>query len=78
MATIILVIVGVILFLVGVISPYRAGKIQRKTDKEAAWLKRMSNWFWDPIAWWSKKTIEFTRKALNKIAGWGKKTRRKL
>ena len=77
MTTILLVVAGIILFIVGIISPHAAGKIQRKTDKEASKLKRLSNWFWDPITWWSKKSIEFTRKAIVKIAEWGKNTRRK-
>jgi hypothetical protein len=70
--------IGIILFLIGVISPHLAGKIQRKTDEKASRLKRLSNWFWDPITWWAKKTIESTRKILVKITEWGKKIRRKI
>jgi hypothetical protein len=78
MTTIVLVFVVVVLFVIAVISPHAAGKIQRKTDKEAHWLKRMSNWLWDPIAWWAKKSIEMTRKTIIKVTSLGKKTRRKL
>jgi uncharacterized membrane protein (DUF441 family) len=78
MTTILLVLIGVIIFFIGIISPHTAGKIQRKTDEKASWLKRLSNWFWDPITWWTKKSIEFTRKAVVKIAQWGKRTRRKI
>ena len=77
MTTVLLVVAGIILFAVGIISPHAAGKIQRKTDKEASKLKQFSNWFWDPITWWSKKSIEFTRKAIVKITQWGKNTRQK-
>lgn len=78
MTTILLVVVGIILFFVGIISPHLAGQIQNKTNKEAGWLKRLSNWLWDPLTWWTKKSIEFTRNAIVKIAAWGKKTRQKF
>lgn len=78
MTTILLVVVGIVLFFIGIVSPHLAGKIQNKTNEEAGWLKRLSNWLWDPLTWWAKKSIEFTRKAIVKIAQWGKKTRRKI
>ena len=78
MTTILLVIALIVLFLIGIICPHLAGKIERKTDKEAGGLKRMSNWFWDPITWWVKKSIEMNRKVIIKAAEWGKKSRRKL
>lgn len=78
MTTIFLVFAAVIIFFVGLISPHMAGKLQKKTDKEAGVLKRWSNWLWDPITWWFKKTVEFTRKAIDKPAGLGKKTNKKM
>jgi hypothetical protein len=78
MTTILLILTLIALFVVGLVSPHLAGKIQRKTDEEAGWLKRLSNWFWDPITYWVKKSIEFNRKAIDKVATLGKKTRRKL
>lgn len=78
MTNIILVVAAVVIFIIGVICPHLAGKIQRKTDKEASLLKRLSNWLWDPLTWWAKNSIEFTRKAIVKIADWGKKTNKKL
>lgn len=74
MTTILLSFILVALFFVGLICPHLAGKIQRKTDNKAGWLKRMANWFWDPITWWAKLTIESSRKAIKTVAGWGKKT----
>ena len=78
MGNVILIVAVVVVFVIGVVSPHLAGKIQRKTDTKAGWLKRMSNWLWDPLTWWAKNTIEFTRKTIKKVAEWGKKTRRKL
>jgi hypothetical protein len=77
MTTLLLFVGLVVVFIIGLVSPHAAGKIQRKTDKEAGWLKRLSNWLWDPITWWAKKSIEFSRRAINKSAEWGKATRRK-
>jgi hypothetical protein len=78
MGTIIVVIAGILVFLIAVISPHLAGKIQYKTNEEAGTLKRIANWFWDPLTWITKSSIEFMRKALIKLAQWGKKTRRKF
>lgn len=78
MANILIVIGAIALFITAVISPRLAGKIEHKTNKKASWLKRLADWFWDPITWWAKKSIEMTRKILITIAEWGKKTRRKL
>jgi hypothetical protein len=78
MTTIALIFVATVLFFIGLISPHAAGKIQRKTDKEAGLLKRCANWFWDPVTWWAKNSIEFSRKAIDKAAGWGSKTRKKM
>lgn len=78
MTWIIVGVAAVVLFIVGIVSPHAAGKIQYKTDKEAGWLKRISNWFWDPITWLSKQSIETTRKIIKKVAQWGKKTRKHL
>lgn len=77
MTNIILVVVLIMVFLIGIVSPHTAGKLQRKTDNKAHWLKRMANWFWDPIAWWAKNSLEVSRKTIVKVAEWGKKTRRK-
>lgn len=78
MGNIILIFVIAAVFIIGVVSPHLAGKIQRKTDNKASWLKRMSNWLWDPLTWWAKNSIELTRRTIKKVAEWGKKTRRKL
>jgi hypothetical protein len=78
MTTLLLSIGLVVLFVIGLISPRLAGKIERKTNQEAGWLKRMSNWFWDPITWWAKKSIEFTQKAIDTATRWGKKTHKKM
>ena len=78
MGTILLIVAGIVIFIIGIVSPHLAGKIEQKTDEKASWLKRLSNWCWDPITWWAKKSIEFTRKAIVKIAEWGKKTRGKV
>jgi hypothetical protein len=78
MTTIFLIFAGVVLFFIGLISPYLAGKIQRKTDEKAGWLKRLSNWFWDPITWWAKKSIELTRKLIKKDAQAGKDTHKEV
>lgn len=78
MMWIILAAAAVILFIVGIVSPHAAGKVQYETDKEAGWLKRVSNWCWDPITWWAKNTVETSRKFIKTVAQWGKRTRRKL
>ena len=78
MTTLVLVVILVGIFVVGLMWPRLAGKIERKTDKEAGMLKRMSNWFWDPITWWAKTSIDANRKAIKKVAGWGKKIRQKI
>lgn len=78
MTNILLIIGAVILFIIAIISPRLGGKIQRRTNEKASWLKRLANWFWDPITWWVKKSIELSRKLIVKITKWGKKTRRKL
>lgn len=77
MTTILLLFGIVILFFIGLVSPHAAGKIQRIADKEAGWLKRCANWFWDPITWWAKNSIEFSRKAIDRATELGKKTRNK-
>jgi hypothetical protein len=74
----IIAIAAIVLFFVAVISPRAAGKIENKTNREAGWLKRLANWFWDPITWWTKKSIEVTRKFILFVAESGKKLRRKL
>lgn len=75
----ILLVVGLIaVFLAAVVSPRLGGKIQHRTNEKAGWLKRLADWFWDPITWWARKSIELSRKLIVKIAKWGKKTRRKL
>lgn len=78
MSNIFLVAVVIVIFAIGVVSPHMAGKIQRNTDNKAGWLKRMSNWLWDPLTWWAKNTIEFTRKAIKVVAQWGKRVRWRL
>lgn len=78
MNNIILIVAAIVLFFVALLSPRMGGKIERKANNKASWLKRLANWFWDPITWWAKKSIEFTRKAIVIITEWGKKTRRKL
>lgn len=78
MASILVLIVGTVVFLVAVISPHAAGKIQQKTNEKSGILKRAADWFWDPLTWLAKSSIEFVRRALIKLAKWGKKTRRKL
>lgn len=75
MTNIILVVVVLAIFIVGIVSPHMAGKIQKKTDNKAGWLKRMSNWLWDPLTWWAKNSIEATRKSIKVVAQWGKKVR---
>ncbi len=77
MSNIIIVLVAVVVFVIGIVSPHLAGKIQHKVDHKASWLKRMANWLWDPLTWWAKSSVEFTRKAIVKIAEWGKNVRRK-
>ena len=77
MLNVLLVVVLIAIFVTGIVSPHTAGKIQRKTDNKTYWLKRMANWLWDPIAWWAKSSLEVSRKAIVKVAAWGKKTRRK-
>ncbi len=71
-------ILVIVLFIVGVVSPHMAGKIQRKADNKAGWLKRCADWFWDPITWWAQNSIETTRKVIKKVTEWGKKTRKKI
>lgn len=78
MSNIAIVVVAVIIFIIGIVSPHLAGKIQRKTDSKAGWLKRCANWLWDPLTWWAKNSIEFTRKAIVKVAEWGKEVHTKL
>lgn len=78
MTSLLLILAGIVLFIIGIVSPHAAGKIERKTDKKAGMLKRMSNWLWDPLTWWAKSTVEFTRKAIKYISELGKKVRRKL
>ncbi|QHN42990.1 hypothetical protein GII36_03970 [Candidatus Mycosynbacter amalyticus] len=74
----VVILVAVILFIVGIISPHAAGKVQYKTDVEAGWLKRTSEWLWDPVTWWAKGSIEMSRKIIKYVAQWGRKTRKKL
>ena len=73
-------ILGVLIavFGVAIISPYAGGKIQRRSNQHAYWLKRLSNWLWDPLAWWAKTSVEFTRKAIVKASSLGKRIRRNL
>ena len=78
MTWVIIAVAAIVLFVIGVVSPHAAGKLERKTDREASWLKRMSNWLWDPLTWWAKKSIEMTRKIIKQVAEWGRKTRGKL
>lgn len=78
MTTLLIFAALIVIFAVAVVSPHAGGKIKRKTNQEAGWLKRLSNWLWDPLAWWSKTSLEFTRKAITKTAAWGKRLRRKL
>lgn len=78
MTNALIIIGGIVLFFIAVISPRMAGKIEHKTNREAGWLKRLANWFWDPITWWAKKSVETTRKIIVFIAETGKKLRRKL
>lgn len=78
MSAVIAVILGIVVFLIAVVSPHLAGKIQHKTNEKAGTLKRIANWFWDPLTWIAKSSIEFMRKSLIKLAKWGKKTRRKF
>ncbi|MDB5177006.1 MAG: hypothetical protein JWN75_674 [Candidatus Saccharibacteria bacterium] len=76
MTTILLIFGAVVLFFIGLICPHLAGKIQHKTDSEAHWLKRMSNWLWDPLTWWAKTSIESTRKVIDTVTQWGKNVRK--
>lgn len=77
--TTLLIFAGIIVvFIVAVVSPHAGGKIKRKTNQKASRLKRLSNWLWDPLTWWSKTSLEFSRKTIAKTAIWGKKLRRKL
>ena len=78
MGNIAIIFVVIIVFVVGVVSPHMAGKIQRKTEAKSGWLKHMANWLWDPLTWWTKNSIEFTRKTVVRVAEWGKKTRTKI
>ncbi len=77
MGNILLIGVLIVVFVIGIVSPHTAGKIQRKTDDKTHWLKRMANWLWDPIAWWTKSSLEVSRNTIVKVAELGKKTRRK-
>lgn len=77
MTTLVLAVVLVILFFIGLVSPHAAGKIQSKADREAHWLKKLSNWLWDPVTWWAKSSIEWSRKAIDLAAGLGKKGHKK-
>lgn len=78
MTNVALVLIVVVVFVIGIVSPHLAGKIQKRTNDKAGWLKRCANWLWDPLTWWAKNTVEFTRKSIVKVAEWGKKTRRKV
>ena len=78
MLTIFIIIVAIMVFIVGIVSPYLSGKIQRKTHHKTNKLKQASDWLWDPLTWWAKITLEFIRKAIIKSSDKGKKTRRKL
>lgn len=77
MTWILVAIVGIIVFFAAVISPHAAGKIQHKTNVKSGKLKQIADWFWDPLTWLAKSSVEMTRKAIVKIAQLGKKTRRK-
>lgn len=78
MGTIVIAIAGIFLFIAVVLFPHLSGKIRHRTNVKASRLKRLSDWFWDPLTWWAKNSIEMTRKIIVKIAKWGRKTRRKL
>lgn len=78
MNNVLLIVAAIVLFFTALISPRMGGKIQRKTNKKAGRLKRSADWLWDPIEWWAKKSIEFTRKCVVVVTAWGKKARRKL
>jgi hypothetical protein len=77
MTTIIIILAVVVVFIIGIISPHLGGKIQHKTNREAHWLERCSNWLWDPLAWWAKGSLELSRKIIVKATALGKKTRKK-
>ena len=78
MTTALLLVALVVVFIVGVFWPHKAGKIQKETDKDANWLKRLSNWFWNPATWITKKGINANQQAIDKSADLGKKTRKKV
>jgi len=78
MTWILVALAGLIVFLTAVISPHAAGKIQYKTNVKSGRLKRIADWFWDPLTWLAKSSIEFIRKAILKLARLGKKTREKV
>ncbi|HEX6415924.1 MAG TPA: hypothetical protein VFZ62_00150 [Candidatus Saccharimonadales bacterium] len=78
MTTIVIFAALIVVFFVAVVSPHLGGKVQRKTNEEAGWLKRFSNWLWDPLTWWAKNSLEFSRKVIVFTAKIGKKLRRKL
>jgi hypothetical protein len=78
MNNVLLIVAAIVLFSTALISPRMGGKIQRKANKKAGRLQRSADWLWDPIEWWAKKSIEFTRKCVVVVTAWGKKARRKL
>lgn len=69
---------GLSVLVVAVISPHLAGKIQRRTNEKASYLKRVANWLWNPLTWIAKSSIEVMRKIIILFGSWGKKVRRKF
>jgi len=78
MTTLFITFAVIAVFITAIISPHLGGKIQNKTNHKTGWLKYYSNWLWDPLEWWAKISLEFSRKAIVKASKWGKKTRKKL
>lgn len=78
MTTVPIIIALIALFAIAVVSPHVAGKVQRKANQKTSWLKRMSNWLWDPLAWWFRSGLEFARRSIIVATALGKKLRGKL
>lgn len=78
MRIIIFLIAAIVLYVIAIISPKTANKIKRKIARKTERWKFKSNWFWDPVADASKKSLALAQKSTKKIVKWGKKTRKKL
>lgn len=75
-----LLLVGglICLFVIAVLFPHAAKKVQHKTNERVGWLKRWSNFLWNPLTWWAKNSLELARRSVERVSRWGRTLRQRL